>query len=309
MIKPDALKEGQLIEIVAPASTFKPEQLKAGVSRLEALGFSVKVDQAVYEKKRFFAGSDDQRAKQLIGAFKNPEVKAILCARGGYGSQRIVKKLASDLITANPKVFIGYSDLTILLSFFQEACGMVCVHGPVVAGDLGNHPKQETLDSIKAALTSTSPIEKISGQGIRSLNEFKGKGKLTGGCLSMLVYTIGTPYEIQTDGKVLFLEEINEKPYEIDRSLSYLKTLGKFENIKGVVFGKFLGCTNGEDELTAAQVIEEIIKEIFSDYKIPILLDFPAGHGKEQLCLPFGIEVEVDGASSSMTFLEAALTG
>lgn len=307
MINPKALKEGDTIAVIAPASTFEPEQLKAGISALEDLGFKVKVNPAVYNKQRYFAGTDDQRARQLSQAFEDPEVKGILCARGGYGSQRIVNKIDPAVISSNPKVFVGYSDITILLNYFLSKCSMVCIHGPVVAGDLGNNPKQQTLNSLKIVLTSTTPLGIIKVDKTRSLNKFKATGQLIGGCLSMLVSTIGTSYEIQTQGKILFLEEINEKPYAIDRMLNYLKTLGKFDGLAGVVFGRFLGCTNGEDDLTADQVIEEIIKENFSDYKIPILLDFPSGHGEEQVCLPFGVEVEVDGASSTLTFLEAAL--
>jgi len=307
MIKPKALKEGDTIGIVAPGGAFDAEPFGRGVKRIEELGFRVKVYPEIFNKKRYFAGDDNQRLNVLMNAFSDPEVKAIMCARGGYGTQRLIPRLNQGLIKKNPKPFVGYSDITIFLSFLQKRCKMICIHGPVVAGDLGNDPKPITLSSLKKSLTLAKPLGKISGNGVRSLNNFKAKGELTGGCLSLLVFTVGTPYEIETDGKILFLEEVNEKPYSIDRMLNFLKTLGKFKKIKGVVFGRFIGCSNGEGDQTAQQVIEEVIAETFYEYKIPILLDFPAGHGKEQLSLPFGVKVEVDGVSGSVTFLESAL--
>ena len=301
--KPPALKKGDLIGVVAPAGVVKTEDLGNGVRRLEELGFRVALGRALYQSARYLAGRDEERAADLAEMFANPEVKAVVAARGGYGTSRIIPLLDAKALARSPKIFVGSSDLTLLLHFLRSACRLVTFHGPMVSPNFGKYSSPTTNGEFIRILGATTPPGPIDVTGVKVLKGGSGEGVLTGGCLSLVCQTIGTPYEIQTDDAILFLEDINEPPYRIDRMLTYLKQVGKFDGVRAVVFGLMPDCHPSPQEL---YTLEDVIRDVLADLPCPILYDFPSGHGGTNVTLPFGVRAAVEG--STLSILEAPVS-
>ncbi len=240
-IKPPALQRGDVVGIVAPASNVKRQALEAGCDRLRQLGYKPFYFDSIFEQDLYFAGSIDRRARELEEMFVRDEVRAILCARGGYGSNYLLDRLDLKKIKAHPKIFIGYSDLTALLTYFADAAGIVTFQGPMVAKDFA-HADGVDLFSWEHALTGSSPWALQPDADVQSLVEGSAEGILYGGCLSILVASLGTPYEIRTAGTILFIEDIAAKPYQIDRMLMQLKLAGKLADVQGIIFGEMVDC-------------------------------------------------------------------
>jgi muramoyltetrapeptide carboxypeptidase len=301
--KPPALKKGDLIGVVAPAGVVKTEDLGNGVRRLEELGFRVALGRSLYQSARYLAGRDQDRAADLAEMFANPEVKAVVAARGGYGTSRVIPLLDAKALARSPKIFVGSSDLTLLLHFLRSACRLVTFHGPMVSPNFGKYSSPTTNGEFVRILGATTPPGPIDVTGVKVLKGGSGEGVLTGGCLSLVCQTIGTPYEIQTEDAILFLEDINEPPYRIDRMLTYLKQVGKFDGVRAVVFGLMPDCHPSPQEL---YTLEDVIRDVLADLPCPILYDFPSGHGGTNVTLPFGVRAAVEGATLSI--LEAPVS-
>jgi muramoyltetrapeptide carboxypeptidase len=251
MLKPACLREGDTVAIVAPASNLKPEYLARGVAELERLGFRVKHREDILDKARYTAGSDARRAEELMRAFTDTEVKAVWAARGGYGVMRILNLLDESLLRANPKIFIGYSDLTALHLYLYRRFGWVTFHGPMAAKDLAGGEEHYDRATLLRSLMTASPFGEIASDKTEMLHRGqngKVQGRLLGGCLSLIAAMMGTPDELDTRGAILFLEDTATRPYAIDRMLRQLKLAGKFEQVQGIIFGEMADCVQHADQ-------------------------------------------------------------
>jgi muramoyltetrapeptide carboxypeptidase len=285
-IKPPALQPGDTVGIVAPASNVKPAMLDAGCRALRDLGYKPFYFDSILERDLYFAGSVERRTRELEEMFVRDEVRAIICARGGYGSNYLLKALDLKKIQSNPKIFVGYSDLTSLLTYFTDAAGLVTFHGPMVAKDFAD-PNGIDLDSWGRALNGSSewPLELDSD--VKPLVPGSAEGILYGGCLSILVASLGTPYEIQTAGTILFIEDIAAKPYQIDRMLMQLKLAGKLTEVRGIVFGEMVDCTQNKDQ---SYSLQDVILRVVGDLAVPVAFGLRSGHvSRGNITLPFGV--------------------
>jgi muramoyltetrapeptide carboxypeptidase len=285
-IKPPALQPGDTVGIVAPASNVKPAMLDAGCRALRDLGYKPLYFDSILERDLYFAGSVERRTRELEEMFVRDEVRAIICARGGYGSNYLLKALVLKKIQSNPKIFVGYSDLTSLLTYFTDAAGLVTFHGPMVAKDFAD-PNGIDLDSWEHALNGSSewPLELDSD--VKPLVPGSAEGILYGGCLSILVASLGTPYEIQTAGTILFIEDIAAKPYQIDRMLMQLKLAGKLTEVRGIVFGEMVDCTQNKDQ---SYSLQDVILRVVGDLAVPVAFGLRSGHvSRGNITLPFGV--------------------
>jgi muramoyltetrapeptide carboxypeptidase len=301
--KPPALRKGDLIGVVAPAGAVKGDDLDAGIARLEELGYHVLLGRSVRRAARYLAGRDAERAADLMEMFADPDVRAVVAARGGYGTSRVIPLLDPTVIARSPKIFVGSSDLTVLLHFLHTTCGFVTFHGPMVSPNFGKYSSPSTNESFVRILGATASPGRFEVRGVTTLTGGSAEGVLTGGCLSLVCQTIGTPYEIQTDGAIVFLEDINEPPYRIDRMLTYLKQLGKFDAARAVIFGLMPDCHPAPHE---SYTLHDVIRDVLGELPCPILVDFPSGHGGTNVTLPFGVRAAVDGATLSI--LEAPVS-
>ncbi|MFH1771556.1 MAG: LD-carboxypeptidase [Candidatus Omnitrophota bacterium] len=296
IIKPNPLKKGDTIGIVAPAWTFDVNTFKRGVDRLNSLGYKVKYDRSIFSKYWSMAGYDRQRAHQINRMFADNQVKAILCAQAGYGSMRTIPYLDAKVIRSNPKIFVGYSDITILLSYLFKTAGMVVFHGPVVSGEIYKGMNALTLKYLVQSLSGKHEPGRLSFPHLKALKPGKASGVLVGGNLSLILDSFGTPYEIDTDNKILFLEDIAEDLTVIDSHLMHLKLAGKFNKIRGIIFGRMIDCFDYSGKKYS---IRDILNDILYDVDIPILYGFPSGHWRHgrkrdvNVTLPFGVNVSM----------------
>jgi muramoyltetrapeptide carboxypeptidase len=303
MIKPSALKTGDTIGVVAPAGAIIPHELESGVKRLEGLGFRIRLGRSIRNVFRTMAGADRERADDLLQMFSDPEINAIVCARGGYGSARVIPHLDRDLIRKHPKVFVGSSDITALLLYLVQGCGMVAFHGPMVGPNFGKAPSHLTEELFLRVLTRSEPAGPLRLPGVKVLKAGRSEGKLVGGCLSLLCSAVGTPFDLYTEGAILFLEDVKEPPYKIDRMLTHLKAAGKFRKVKGVLFGMMPDCGPSQ---SAGYALEEIILDVLNDLQVPILFGVPSGHGEHNITLPMGVRVRVSALEEGMISIEEA---
>ena len=306
MRKPKALRKGDVIGVIAPAGIVDPSELSEGIQNLEALGFRVLAGRHVHKHHRYMAGTDDERVQDLHDMFSNPEVAAILCARGGYGSMRLLPLLDRSLLSARPKIVIGSSDITALLIYIVDQLGCVSFHGPMVAPNFGRQRSDLTTQGFLRSVCRSEPKAPLDYQGMQTLQVGTVEGKLVGGNLSMVCALLGTPYEPDTRDSVLFLEDINEPPYRVDRMLSQLKLAGKLEGVRGVVFGKMVNCDPRADE---KYTLEDVFLDGLGPFKGPIVYGLPAGHGGEQVTVPLGVQARLDGERGVLTVLEEGVAG
>ena len=297
--KPKVLRPGDTIGIAASASPFDPEAFEKGIALIRSLGFRVFHRPDIFEKKTYLAGSDDRRCRELIGFFENPAIKAIFFARGGYGMMRLLPHLRRHRFTGPAKIVLGYSDLTSLLLHLTQQRKWVSFYGPVVARDLSSEMSEETKRYLVEAITRETPVGPFTFDECVAVRKGTCEGALTGGCLSLVVASLGTPFEIDTTNKILLLEDINEKPYSVDRMLTQLVLAGKLKRVKGLLFGHFV---NGGE----VAHFEETIRDVLRDFSGPILFNFPAGHGEVKVTLPMGIRVRIDAGKKRVTYLEPA---
>ena len=297
VIKPPKLNPGDTIGVVAPAGPFDPELFEKGVSALGAMGYQVFQPRGLTLQDRFLAGSDSHRAGLLNDMFADPAIKGIFCARGGYGSLRILDLINYDLIQQNPKVFIGFSDISALLWVLSDQYGLTVFHGPVITV-LGKE-NTETATGLATALTTASPIE-IQAANARIIHAGTCQGVVCGGNLATLCHLLGTPYAPNFKGNIAVLEDVGEAPYKIDRMLCQMRMAGCFDGMAGLVLGTFMDCGDYGDIL-------DVVRDVFKDMDIPILAGFDIGHGSINLTLPFGIPAVLDTEKQSLAYTENAL--
>ncbi|HEY1374406.1 MAG TPA: LD-carboxypeptidase [Candidatus Binatia bacterium] len=295
--KPAALKPGDKIAVVAPSGKVDDERLKAGIAALERAGFAVETADNILARKGYLAGEAAGRAAALRKFFERPDIAAIMAARGGFGSIQMLPYLDADAIRRHPKIFVGYSDLSIVINWLVQRCGMVAFHGPMVAMELARGLDGRNADFFWGTLTGKKQRWEIDIA--ETVQSGIAEGESAGGCLSTVVTTIGTPYEIDTAGKMLFLEDVAEKPYRIERMLTHMKMAGKLDRVAGVVFGSFSYCEgDGERE------VAEVIREMFRDAPYPVATGVPAGHGDDNIILPLGVKMRLDGAAGRLSLIE-----
>ncbi len=299
MRKPPPLKAGQTIGIVAPAAATDAVAVESGVRRLRQAGYRVRVGESVFRRAGYLAGTDRERLDDLLRMFTDPDVRAIVCARGGYGSGRLLPLLEVELDVAEPKILVGYSDLTFVLTYLTQRCDLVAFHGPMVS-DLESKP--HALPELLSLLGGDRTGWSMSAATI--IEPGTAEGMLTGGCLSALVAALGTPFEIVTNGKLLFLEDVNEKPFRIDRMLTQLRQAGKLEDVVGVVFGEMPGCSADPNESVK---VTDVIRSQFASSGYPVAVGVPSGHGRGCATLPLGIRARLAG--QQLTLLESPLSG
>jgi muramoyltetrapeptide carboxypeptidase len=300
--KPSRLCRGDLIGVISPAAAVPAETLRRGCTELERLGFSVRVGPHALDRHRFLAGTDRDRAQELTAMFHDPQVRAIFCSRAGYGAGRLLPLLDFSALAQAPKIFLGFSDVTLLLNAFVQQAGLICFHGPVVAGEFATGLSPRALSHLLGLLTTGTGEEQVDFP--TTLRDGVAEGRLLGGCLSLLAATLGTPFTLDTTGAILFIEDVGEKPYRIDRMLTQLKQAGKLENLAGVIFGSMSGCFGDSQD---PSLLLGVIAEVFVDYSYPLGFGLPAGHGEENLTLPLGTRVRLDTAQRHLTFLEPAV--
>jgi muramoyltetrapeptide carboxypeptidase len=307
-IRPPALRPGDVVGIVAPASNVKRDELEAGCEALRRAGYRPFYFDSILEQDLYFAGSVQRRARELEDMFSREEVRAIICARGGYGSNYLLEAVDWNKIKAHPKIFVGYSDLTALLTHLHDVFGLITFHGPMVAKDWA-HENGVDLPSWQAALSGTSAWEPNLGAGSGAIGLVDGSaaGILYGGCLSILVASLGTPYEIHTEGTILFLEDVAAKPYQIDRMLMQLKLGGKLNAVRGIVFGEMRDCFQTANQ---GYTLEQIVLRIVRELGLPVAFGVRSGHVTTgNITLPIGVRSEllVEGKQVRLRILEAAV--
>jgi muramoyltetrapeptide carboxypeptidase len=287
------------LAVVAPASNADPEKVRRGVERLRALGHTVTLMPHVLTQAwPYFAATAEQRLADLHAAFADPEIDAVICIRGGYGSNYLLEGLNLELLRSNAKPFIGYSDHTAIATWMLDQAGVPVLHGPMVAADFSRGDGADLL-SFAAALGGDG-YRLGSESGLRALQPGSARGVLYGGCLSLLTASLGTRFAAQTEGKLLFLEDLGEKPYQIDRMLRQMKLAGKLEHVKGILFGEMLDCASAA---APADLTERVILTVLEWFPGPIAYGLRSGHvSRSNVTLPFGVEAElvVDGEATEL---------
>lgn len=293
--------------IVAPASNIKRELLEQGCEELRRLGYTPFYLPSILEQDLYFAGAAERRARELEEMFSRDEVRAIVCARGGYGANYLLGELDPAKIAGHPKIFCGYSDVTTLLTCFADSARFVTFHGPMVTKDFA-HQEGVDLASWQAALTGADnwEITSAADSGAMGLVDGTAEGVLYGGCLSILVAALGTPHDIHTNDTILFMEDVNAKPYQVDRMLMQLKLAGKLRGVKGIVFGEMLDCAQSNNQ---GYTLQEVVLRIVGDMGIPVAYGLRSGHvTRKNITLPIGVRasLRVNGGQVTLKILEAA---
>jgi muramoyltetrapeptide carboxypeptidase len=288
--------------VVASAAAVEREYLERGVGALAAQGYRVKVSERALARAGILAGSDRERAEELKRFFADPEVKAIFGARGGYGCGRLLPLLDFAAIARTPKAFIGFSDATFILNALVARCRMVCFHGPMVAMDFAHGLTPRSLDHLRGLLSGD--LRGFSLEAREIVRPGAASGELVGGCLSVVAAMLATPYVPDFTGRVLFLEDTGEKAYRIDRMLVQLKQAGVLDRVAAVVFGALRAPADSEPE---QRLTVEFVREQTRELRCPVLFGIEAGHGTENLTLPFGLSVRIDGERGRMVVAEAAV--
>lgn len=306
LVKPPALRPGDTIGIVAPASNVKEADLEAGCAALRAAGYKTFYLDSILDRDLYFAGRPERRLRELEEMFEREEVRAILCARGGYGANYVLQDLDWKKIASHPKIFIGYSDVSCLLTQFVDS-GLVTFHGPMAAKDWV-HADGVNLESWIAALTQTAPWDIPVNDSVTTLAGGETEGRLYGGCLSILVASLGTAYEIKTDDTILFMEDIGAKPYQIDRMLMQLKLAGKLDKVRGLIFGEMIDCMQAAYQ---DYTLQEVIMRIVGELGMPVIYGVKSGHvSSNNITLPLGVRAKLiaEKGEVSLRILESAVS-
>lgn len=305
MIRPPKLVPGDRVRVIAPASHFDRDRFDRGVAALQGMGFEVRWRDDVFAKDRYLAGDDARRAAELEEAFADPATKGVLCARGGYGTPRLLARLDGARLARTPKVFVGFSDVTALLLAMHRS-GMVVFHGPMVTGRMAMEGLSEAeRSSFLRTVGEATPAGTI-GEG-EALVRGTAEGPLVGGNLAMVGAMLGTPFFPDVDGAILFLEDVGEKPFRIDRLLTQLALAGVFDAVRGVALGRFSNCVNPDDPSVR---VEEILAERVRAHGKPCVAGLPFGHGGENRTVPLGVRgrlVARPDGGGTLEVLEAAV--
>jgi muramoyltetrapeptide carboxypeptidase len=291
------IHKGEGISVISPASFASPERVNRGLDRLRALGYAPRPGTHTQTRgPLFFAGTPAERLVDLHTAFADPDTGIVACVRGGYGSNYLLPGLDIGLIRDHPKPFFAYSDLTGIQLRLLDQLGLPAFHGPMVAADFSLEDGVH-LASFQSALAG-QPYCVGASEGLRSLKPGTAHGTLYGGCLSILVSLLGTPWEPSTENKLLFLEDIGAKPYQVDRMLWQLREAGKFEGLRGLVFGEMVDCASPG---AAPELLEQAILSAFHDFDGPIAIGLRSGHVSHQnVTLTFGYEAQLTVAADAV---------
>jgi muramoyltetrapeptide carboxypeptidase len=309
-IKPAKLNKGDTIGLIAPGSYITQSQLDESIKNFEDLGYEVKFSKNILSKHGYLAGFDTERAEDIHSLFLDTEVDAIVAVRGGYGCARLLPILNYELIKANPKILIGYSDITSLLYGIYEKTSLVCFHGPVGTSTFNDYSVNH-FDNILVDPKPTYEMRNLpeDEDQLFVINDGVAEGELVGGNLSIVVSMIGTEYDIDSKGKIIFLEEIGEEPYRIDRMLTQMRQSGKFEGCKGLALGVFERCEARErdPEFPRSLTLKQVLQDRLGDLGIPVIYGLSFGHITNKFTLPFGIKAKLDTYNKRLTLLEEAV--
>lgn len=306
-IKPKRLQKGDTIGIVAPASPLeKKSDLVRGIKTLEEMGFNVLVGENVNNRHEYLAGTDEERAYDLNNMFGNKEVDAIFVTQGGYGSGRILRYLDFDLIRENPKIFIGFSDITILHLAIRKMTGLVTFHGPGMGGFNPEELTDYRKEYLEKALMSDKPIGEIpladKKKWINIINEGETYGEIVGGNLTLMCSSLGTPYEIDTEDKILFFEDLDTEPWIFDHMLTHLCNAGKLQKAKGIVIGECADCVPYKHNpgFQVTFFLEEVLEHFIKPLKIPAIYGLPLGHTEDLATIPIGVKAHLDATNGKL---------
>lgn len=310
-MKPPMLRSGSLVGLVAPASPpLSLSSLRRGQRIMEELGYRVRLGRHLMDRKGYLAGHDEDRAEDLNGMFADRAVKAIFCVRGGYGAGRLLPWLDFGALKRNPKIILGYSDITILELAILKTIGLVTFYGPMVATEMADDFPKDSRERMLAILTTSSPPSPIGASPEQNhvvvIRSGMATGTLVGGCLSVLVSLLGTPYEPDLDGAVLFLEEVDEEPYRVDRYLTQLRLSGKLEKVAGVAIGQCVNCEprKGSYSFSNSPSCQEVLEDRLGDLGVPVLSGLDFGHGRFKATLPQGVLARLDAHRGLLEILE-----
>ncbi len=305
MLKPQRLHAGDRIAIVAPASSFQREEFDKGILEIERLGFEPVFDESVFARHAgYVAGTASVRARAFLEAWRDPSVKALIAVRGGFGSVHLLPLIEKEDLRRTPKAFVGYSDLTTVLTYLTTRCGIVSFHGPMLDRRLGRGVDGYDRDSFLGALTRAEPLGEVGPSTLETFCKGEAAGPLMGGTLAQLVASLGTPYAFNPPtGYVLFLEDAGERPFRLDRMLTQLRLSGVLEAASAVVLGEFTSCDEPRGEPTARGVLAELLKE----FNGPVVYGFPSGHTNAAfVTLPFGVQARVVANGQPRLVIEEA---
>ncbi|MGQ9916573.1 MAG: S66 peptidase family protein [Bryobacteraceae bacterium] len=315
-VKPRALRPGDTVGLITPSTYVSdPDRLWLARRTIEELGLRCKMGRSVGRREGYLGGGVRERVEDIHAMFADPEVKAVFCIRGGYGAAMLLDAIDYELIRRHPKILLGYSDITALHLAIHRRAGLVTFHGPVVLSGLSDW----TLQHLRSALFETRPLGVLSNppearpirprHPWRAVRAGKARGPLVGGNLTLISTTLGTPYEIRTEGKILFLEDVGEEPYSIDRMLTHLRLAGKFRGIRGLIWGECAGCRPREfrPAFESTFSVAEVVENVLGALDVPVLSGLVIGHTDDQLTLPLGVEAELDAQAGTLTILESAL--
>ncbi len=310
MLKPERLKSGDTIGIVAPGSWVRKSRLQKGIKYLRSLGFKIKLAPNVFEKRGYLSGTDEKRALTINHFFADKKVNAIFCARGGYGSLRILDLIDYSLIKKNPKIFLGYSDITVLHWAILKNTNLVTFHGPMVGADFDKKVSGYVQTYWQKALFSNQPIGKIENPARlkkwKVLSSGKAEGILIGGNLTLISRLLGTEYQLNFKDKILFLEDLDEPSYHIDGMLAQLKLAGVFEKIKGLILGEFVRCGKKKKGVPTLS-LNQVFQDYFGKVKFPVIYPVACGHGREKLTLPLGVKAVLDTSRNLFAIVESGV--
>ena len=313
IIKPKRLKSGATIGLVTPSGPITEQQLEKTVQNIEGLGFKLAYNRTrLLAKKGYLAGRDISRADEINRMFDNEQIDGIWAVRGGYGATRILDMLNYKVIRQNPKVFIGYSDITAIHQAIFKKTNLVSFHGPVGASEFTDYTKKyvmqlisETSSTVKIEHSAQNEMLEDNTYSSYVINSGIAEGQLIGGNLTLAASLVGTPYDVSYKNKLVFLEDIGETPYRIDRMITQMISAGKFDNIKGIILGVFLDCET--KEFNNSLTLKEMFQDRFSRFNIPIIYGMSFGHISNQFTLPLGIKARLNTEDKSITLLESAV--
>lgn len=315
IIKPRSLREGDLVGLVTPSTYVSdPDRLALAARTVRYFGLRPRFGRNVRKRAGYLGGSIAERAADLHDMFSDPEIKAVFCVRGGYGSGQLLDSLDYDLIRRNPKIFLGYSDITALHLAIHKKTGLVTFHGPVTVSSFSEY----TQEHFRRALFEPKPLGRLTnppeknqlrpGHMLRTVRGGKARGRLIGGNLSLVASLMGTPYEIDTRGAILFLEDVGEQPYSVDRMLTQLRLAGKLQSAAGIIWGECSDCRPREFQPSFESTFStgEVVDQILGGLKTPVLAGLTIGHTADQLTLPQGVEATLDADNGELIVGEQA---
>ena len=310
--KPKRLSKGDTVGVISPSSGVTPEEFAKALQNMADLGFKTKIGKYAQSRIGFLAGTDKERLDDLHWAFGDKEIDAVWCVRGGYGVSRLLPNVDFGLIKKNPKIFVGYSDITALHLAISQNCGLVTFHGPVAASTYSDYTKNHVVNVLmnpsapyKIELSPDNVAKESNLFKTEIITKGKCRGKIVGGNLSLLTALAGTPFALRNvKGKILFIEDVGELPYRVDRMLTQLRQSVDLHSLAGIALGVFEDCNPKNSD---SQSLIDVVKDRLGDLKIPVIYGLSFGHIRDQFTLPVGIEAELDTENATMTFLETGV--